>query len=392
MKEKISLRRLISLFAILAATASLTVVLCMTSSLYPDEWICVAYVDVIFYIILVFELEYERAQQYTTKNRRIDFLRFAIIYCVCCLIVGVSAFFIVYTRPVMIIVVLVSFYFNEYLGFICGAYFCTLLTITVSGNYYELIAMLILTIAASILTKILNDKSLRAFFYITVICINVLIFNIFYYLENKDNSIDVLVVSAIVGIATSLISAFIAMINDKYEQDTIEDRLIAIISIDYPEVVWLKKYSFSEFNHANFVSTIAYNAAKSCGLDASLAAAAGFYYRIGQWQKFPCVSNGTERAQALNFPDKVIDILSEYYGITNKPSTPESALVHMVDALIVKLDHIKSSIDNNTWNHEILLIQTLNELSASGIYDESGLSMNHFLKIRDYLAKEELLR
>ena len=29
---------------------------------------------------------------------------------------------------------------------------------------------------------------------------------------------------------------------------------------------------------------------------------------------------------------------------------------------------------------------------SSGMYDESGLSMNHFLKIRDYLTKEELLK
>ena len=36
--------------------------------------------------------------------------------------------------------------------------------------------------------------------------------------------------------------------------------------------------------------------------------------------------------------------------------------------------------------------RAINELSSSGMYDESGLSMNHFLKIRDYLTKEELLK
>ena len=64
----------------------------------------------------------------------------------------------------------------------------------------------------------------------------------------------------------------------------------------------------------------------------------------------------------------------------------------MIDALIVKLDHIKTDVADNDWNHDILVIQTLNEFSTSGLYDESGLSMNHFLKIRDYLTKEELLR
>ena len=64
----------------------------------------------------------------------------------------------------------------------------------------------------------------------------------------------------------------------------------------------------------------------------------------------------------------------------------------MVDALIVRLDHIKNEVADSEWNHEIIIIQTLNELSSSGMYDESGLSMNHFLKIRDYLTKEELLK
>ena len=34
----------------------------------------------------------------------------------------------------------------------------------------------------------------------------------------------------------------------------------------------------------------------------------------------------------------------------------------------------------------------VNDFSSSEIYDHSGMSMNQFLKIREFLAKEELLR
>ena len=44
------------------------------------------------------------------------------------------------------------------------------------------------------------------------------------------------------------------------------------------------------------------------------------------------------------------------------------------------------------WNKEMVIYQTLNEFSAQGLYDQSGLSMNMFLKIREYLVKEEALR
>ena len=135
-----------------------------------------------------------------------------------------------------------------------------------------------------------------------------------------------------------------------------------------------------------------FRSAKAAGLDTALCAAGGFYYRIGQWQKHKSVMEGVEQALAMHFPEKLTNILYEYYGKLRHPQTPESALIHMVDALIVRLDHIKNDVADSEWNHEILIIQTLNELSSSGMYDESGLSMNHFLKIRDYLTKEELLK
>ena len=39
----------------------------------------------------------------------------------------------------------------------------------------------------------------------------------------------------------------------------------------------------------------------------------------------------------------------------------------------------------------MVIYQTLNDESSSGIYDHSGLTMNQFLKIREFLAKEEEL-
>ena len=91
------------------------------------------------------------------------------------------------------------------------------------------------------------------------------------------------------------------------------------------------------------------------------------------------------------FPEKVIQIIAEYYGEEEKPSSPESALVHIVDALVIKLEKMKEGVGLSQWNKEMIIYQTLNEFSSSGIYDVSGLGMNQFLKIREYLTKEESL-
>ena len=71
------------------------------------------------------------------------------------------------------------------------------------------------------------------------------------------------------------------------------------------------------------------------------------------------------------------------------PSTRESAIVHMVDACVKKIEFLRTQEPPASWNQEMIIYQTLNELSATGIYDESGLSMNQFLKVREFLVCEE---
>ena len=63
----------------------------------------------------------------------------------------------------------------------------------------------------------------------------------------------------------------------------------------------------------------------------------------------------------------------------------------MTDGLIKKLEVLDSQTMSSGWNQDMVIYQTLNEYSAQGLYDESGLSMNMFLKIREYLVNEEKL-
>ena len=85
----------------------------------------------------------------------------------------------------------------------------------------------------------------------------------------------------------------------------------------------------------------------------------------------------------------VIRIISEYDGETAPPSSIESAIVHMVNGLVKKIEVFDSYTMASEWNQDMVIYQTLNEYSASGIYDQSGLGMNMFLKIREYLVNEE---
>jgi len=72
-------------------------------------------------------------------------------------------------------------------------------------------------------------------------------------------------------------------------------------------------------------------------------------------------------------------------------STIESAIVHITDTLVTKFELLDRTTLSSSWNRDMVIYQTLNEKSASGIYDRSGLTMNQFIKIREFLSKEEEL-
>ena len=78
-------------------------------------------------------------------------------------------------------------------------------------------------------------------------------------------------------------------------------------------------------------------------------------------------------------------------GISVTSSVLQSAIVHMVDGLLKKLEVLDEDTVGSNWNQDMVIYQTLNEYSAAGLYDRSGLSMNMFLKIREYLVNEEAL-
>ena len=83
----------------------------------------------------------------------------------------------------------------------------------------------------------------------------------------------------------------------------------------------------------------------------------------------------------------MITILAEYNGQEQPISTPESAIVNLVNHLVSRFEHLKEQTQSSEWNREIVIYQTLNELSGSGLYDHSGLSINAYLKIREFLVR-----
>lgn len=154
---------------------------------------------------------------------------------------------------------------------------------------------------------------------------------------------------------------------------------------EYSLIVDVMHFSLGEYFHARKVSDLARDCAAQIGANELLAACGGFYYRIGILEGEPIVDNSIAIAQKYCLPREAIQILYEYKGINQHPSSPESAIVQMVDSVLTKVEAMRDTMDSS-WNQEMLIYQTLNEFSNEGMYDDSNLTMNQFLKIRNCLV------
>lgn len=390
-EEKISIYRVFPIIGMIVSAILTSGVLCYINKLEIDQIICVGFLVVSFVPIIVFELTYERHREMIGDNNQTTYKRAMLGFFVCSVIMLGISFMPEYFRPVIILPLVMAAFSNDTLGMITGMFFNVLLAFTTGGSFYELLAYTVLVLVGGMLSKVLKHVEYRLFIGMIFLFSCILFPNIFYYFANEEIVFNNLILGMVNGFVVAVYA--IALYPNMRERTLREKHYYYgdILTDDYIQVREVRNYSMSEYTHARKVSDIAYKYALRLDLDADLAAAAGFYYRLGRWEGDPPIENGVRKAQELCFPEALIQILREYNATDDLPSTPESALIHIIDGLLIKMELLDGEVGTSQWNREVLIHQTLNEFSSAGYYDKSGLSINSFIKIREWLAKEALL-
>ena len=390
-EEKISIHRVLPISVIVLSAMIAAGVLCYLNKLDTDQIICVAFLVIAFMPIMILELAFERQKEMLGDNKQTTYRRARNGFIICCILMLAISFMPEYFRPVLIFPLIMSAYSNDVLGLCTGMFFNILLAFTTGGSFNELLAYTMLVLVGGMLSKLLKQVEYRLFVGIIYLFSSVLFPNIFYYFANEAIESKNLLLGSVNGI---VIAIYVIAMYPNIREKTFREKHYYygdILADEFVQVQQIRKYAPEEYYHARKVSEIAYRYALQLDLKTDLAAAAGFYYRLGKWEGDPPIENAVRKAKELCFPEELIQILREYNGTDDLPSTPESALVHIIDALLVKLEMSGVPGGTSQFDRDILIHQTLNEFSSAGLYDKSGLSINSFIKIREWLLKEALL-
>ena len=159
MRERINMRRVIPILCIAVSTFLLSGLFCYMQSLYPDEIICVAFIDIIFLSLAVFELEYDRKRRYISNNSKTTFGKVAIGYMACCVIAYVFWFQQSYCKPVIVFSFILYAVGNEVLAFFMGIYLVVVLGMIQTGDFNkQILYVLLLSLAIVMAVAAKNTK------------------------------------------------------------------------------------------------------------------------------------------------------------------------------------------------------------------------------------------
>lgn len=391
MNDRFVAKRYLNIVYMLLTAFIGTSFLALLHGRYLDEVVVYLIIDVVFMILFCYVLEHNRMLRAISANRETTFRKITNAYLVCWLLTVLSSFLPEYIKPMFAIPFIMAAFGTQSIAMCTGIFFDVILCLVLGSSIQEMALYMLLTLFGCMLAEEFHNSRYQLWYEIIIVALSTIFPALCYYLAYRENKTQLLIVGALEGVVFSLAMHVFYKRSVTFAQEEVPEMLEDMLDDSYILRRELRKFSKADYNHAKRVSAISEKCARLVGADEKLCAVAGFYYRIGILEGDSIAAGGIHLAQRECFPEGVLRIIGEYNGERELPSTIESAIVHMVDGLIKKVEVFDSDMMSSDWNQNMVIYQTLNDFSAQGIYDKSGLTMNMFLKIREYLVNEEAL-
>ncbi len=369
-------------------------IMCSLASVLIDKYICLIAINVCFFCLFLLSLIRNRLLNRLPEYNYISYGKICFVVLLEWLItILCAAFSPDFFAPFIVLPIIASTVFSEGLSNALSLYLIIVSAVCYDYNIYIVLCYITMVLFGNLISEFVKNSEVLQRLYSLVIIMSLctLVSVIYYYFNFLELNFSVFIYGLIDGVAACLIIIVTVPLLNSFvakSQLVIYDNFL---DPDYPLNNEIRKFSFIEYQHANRISRLSRKCAKAINANEGLAATAGFYYRLGKIEGEPMIDNAIKIANNHCFPKDVIQILSEYGGVVSLPSSKESAIVHMVDSVVTKVELFDADSMQSSWNQNMVIYQTINELSQKGFYDNSGLTMNQFLIIREILANEDIL-
>ena len=368
--------------------------LCTINEILIDKYICLAAINLCFFLMFVLLLIRRRLEGALPEYNYITYGKITFVVILVWLITFLCGMFAPdFFAPFVVLPIVCSTVFDDSLSNALSVYLVIISAVCYDYSIFVVLCYITLVAFGDIISKFVSSKEgvERLYVLLLVFATTTLVSIVFYYFSFLELSMPILVFGLADGFIASVITAVTVPLFKKYVGSSQENIYEEFLSQDYGLVQDIRKFSFIEYQHASRVSILARKCAEAINANAELAACGGFYYRLGKIEGEPMIDNALKLANDHCFPVDVVQLLAEYGGILYLPSSKESAIVHMVDSVVTKVELFDVDSMSSSWNQNMVIYQTINELSQKGFYDNSGLTMNQFLVIRNILANEDIL-
>lgn len=392
--DRFSIKRTCYVIFIAVVFILANTLMCSLASVLMDKFLCILAVNICYLCLFILLIIYKRLRNSLPEYNYISYGKIAFVIIIeWCIIIVCNVVFPNFFAPIIVLPIIASTVFDDSLEYIFSLYLVIVSSLCWDFSTNIVLCYVTMILFGGLLAYFVKESEYlnKLYTFVILLSITTLISIVFYYFNYLELTLIIFIYALSSGVVACIITAIIFPLLNRFVVDAQETVYEAFLDPDFSLFNEVRKFSYIEFKHATRISNLSKKCAKAINANYRLAECAAFYYRLGKIEGEPMIDNAIKLANNYCFPNDVIQILSEYGGIVSLPSTKESAIVHMVDSVVTRVELFDSDSMSSSWNQNMVIYQTINELSQKGFYDNSGLTMNQFLVIREILANEDIL-
>ncbi len=290
-------------------------------------------------------------------------------------------------RPLCIIPMLFSLFYELRYGFLATIMFSALFVL-LSGEAVESLLLMVLIgavgcVAARFYVKLKTIAIGAVLMLVAAFFINLLFY---YMLYEEINAVYAFehIVSVLIAVIALLVVSLLYKPTKKaiIWNSKIKEKLMKLSSPDSPAYKYMKSASIPVFTHSTDVMELAVIGAKSIAIDDVLVKCGALYHDIGKCESTDYIKVGVNIARKFKMPENVIKIIKEHNVSVKLPTTKEAAVVMLADSVYTSYDYLAEKNPGKKIDMAQLINSVFNNRLDKGTLNDTGLSVEEFSRVK----------